>query len=126
LTAFVRIQDWLSHAAAWAIVDEADVLLLLAQEQPDQIPNKLYEYLGGRRRILAFADANGETARMLRLVGGHQVVTGNDGAEVERALEAVLALETPNDTAGTNEMLLKEWTTDVQMQHILTAIDSRE
>lgn len=126
LTGLVHIHDWLPHAEAQAILEQAGVLLLLAQQQPDQIPNKLYEYLGCRRPILAFADANGETARMLQQVGGHYVVTGNDDAEVERALAAALASGGRGEVSGTDEVLLKEWTTDVQMQHLLAAVETHE
>jgi hypothetical protein len=122
LTGLVHIQDWLPHAAARGVVEEADVLLLLAQRQPDQIPNKLYEYLGSRRPILAFADAEGETARMLRQVGGHRVVTGDDDADVARALDEILLSAGGLDGGGVDETVLKEWTTDVQMQRLLAAV----
>jgi len=122
LTGIVHTQDWLPHDAAKAVVEEADVLLLLAQQQPDQVPNKLYEYLATRRPILAFADANGETAQMLRRVGGHHVVTTDDEAKAERALEDVLVSALRGDGAATDEMVLKEWTTEVQMQRLLVAV----
>ena len=122
LTGVVRIHDWLPHAAAKVFVDEADVLLLLAQRQPDQVPNKLYEYLGTRRLILAFADADGETAGMLRQVGGHHVITGVDDAEIERALDEVLMSASRGDGAKANDPVLKEWTTEVQMKRLLVAV----
>ncbi len=122
LTDVVRIQDWLPHAAAKAVIEESDVLLLLAQQQPDQVPNKLYEYLETRRPILAFADADGETARMLRQVGGHHVVTGDDEAEVQRALDEVLVSAPHGDSVTTDETMLKEWTTEVQMKRLLAAV----
>jgi hypothetical protein len=122
LTGVVHIQDWLSHAAAKTVVEEADVLLLLAQRQPDQVPNKLYEYLGTRRPIVAFADADGETARMLRRAGGHQVVTGEDETDVERALDEVLGSVLRGEGGTADETVLKEWTTEVQMQRLLAAV----
>jgi hypothetical protein len=122
LTDVVHIQDWLPRAAAKAFVDDADVLLLLAQRQPDQVPNKLYEYLGTRRPILAFADADGETTRMLRQVGGHHVVTSNDDAEVERTLDEVLVAAPCGNGAKSDDTLLKEWTTEVQMKRLLLAV----
>jgi Glycosyl transferase 4-like domain len=124
LTDVVRVQDQLPHAAVKAIIEEADALLLLAQQQPDQVPNKLYEYLGTRRPILAFADADGETARMLRQVGGHYVVTGDDEEEVERALAEMLISAPRGDGAKTDDMVLKEWTTEVQMKKLLQAVRS--
>ena len=122
LTDIVQIRDWLPHAAAKALLDESDVLLLLAQQQPDQVPNKLYEYLGTRRPILAFADANGETAKMLQRVGGHYVVTGEDEAEVERVVREALASATLGDRPATDDTVLKEWTTHVQLRRLLVAV----
>jgi glycosyltransferase involved in cell wall biosynthesis len=118
----VHIQDWLPHAAARTLVEQADVLLLLAQQQPDQVPNKLYEYLGARRQILAFADADGETARMLRRVGGHLVVTGDDEADVARALDEVLVAALRGDGTTTDQTVLEEWTTEAQMKRLLVAV----
>jgi len=122
LTDVVQIHDWLPPASAKAFIDEADVLLLLAQQQPDQVPNKLYEYLGTRRPILAFADEDGETARMLRRVAGHCLVTGDDETEVESALQKLLLSAERGDYAATDETLLKEWTTEAQMKRLLVAV----
>jgi hypothetical protein len=123
LSDIVYIRDWLPHAAAKALLDESDVLLLLAQQQPDQVPNKLYEYLGTRRPILAFADADGETTQMLQRVGGHYVVTGEDEAEVERVVREALTSAMLGDRPATDDRILKEWTTDVQLRRLLVAVD---
>jgi len=125
LTGVVHVQDPLPHAAVKAIIEEADVLLLLAQQQPDQVPNKLYEYLGTRRPILAIVDAEGETARMLRQVGGHYLVTGDDDAEVERALDDVLVAAPRGDGAKADDAVLNEWTTEVQMKRLLLAVQRK-
>lgn len=122
LTDIVHIQDWLPRATARTFVDQADVLLLLAQQQADQVPNKLYEYLGTRRPILAFADAGGETARMLRKVAGHHVVTGADDAEVERALDDILVTARGRPSIRPSDPVLEEWTTEVQMRRLLMAV----
>lgn len=63
------------HAEVIERTQTAGVLLLLAQQQPRQVPNKLYEYLAARRPILAWVDHEGESARLLRQVGGHFLVT---------------------------------------------------
>ena len=122
LTDVVRIHDWLPHEAAKAYIAEADLLLLLAQQQPDQVPNKLYEYLGSRRPILAFADEDGETARMLRQVGGHCVVTGDDESAVVSALQKFFLSTRRGDWTATDEGVLKEWTTEVQMKRLLEVV----
>src|SRR2546425_3549574 len=124
LTDVVQIHDWLPQATAKAFVDEADVLLLLAQQQPDQVPNKLYEYLGTRRPILAFADKGGETARMLQRVGGHYVITREDEVEVERVLRELITCAGCGSWVEMDETVLKEWTTEAQMKNLL--MDVRE
>jgi hypothetical protein len=92
---------------------DSDLLLLLAQNQPLQVPNKLYEYLGARRPILAFVDEMGESASMLRRLGGHFVVDRKDPAHVAEVVGRALSGQRPDETAAT-ESLLREWTSDVQ------------
>ncbi|MDX2121780.1 MAG: hypothetical protein SF070_12085, partial [Gemmatimonadota bacterium] len=98
-----------------------DVLLLLAQQQPDQVPNKLYEYLGTRAPILAFADDAGETAAMLREAGGHTLVTGSDPDAAARGIEEALGL-TAEPRVQPDDRQLRAWTTEGQMDHLLTAL----
>jgi glycosyltransferase involved in cell wall biosynthesis len=126
LSQVVNFHDWLPHAVAQRLVEDADVLLLLAQQQPDQVPNKLYEYLGARRTILAFADAGGETATMLTSVGGHHVITNDNPTEVEQVLEELILAARSADrllfASKTDEGMLEEWTTEAQMKHLMTAV----
>ncbi len=117
----VRFQDWVPHEACQEIVRGADVLLLLAQQQPDQVPNKLYEYLGTRAPILAFADDAGETAAMLREAGGHTVITGDDLETAARGIEEALGLAA-DPRVQPDDHRLRAWTTEGQMQHLLTAL----
>jgi hypothetical protein len=70
----------------------ADALLLLAQGQPDQIPHKLYEYLGARVPIVALVDAGGATERLLRLIGRHHVVADDDPIAIAGAIAAAVAI----------------------------------
>jgi glycosyltransferase involved in cell wall biosynthesis len=118
----VRFCDWVPPATVRTILDQVDLLLLLAQDQPDQVPNKLYEYLGTRKPILAFADAHGETAHMLRQVGGHFVVEDEDETAAARAIETVLSRGQPIGASRAGEALLEEWTEEVQMRRLLATI----
>jgi hypothetical protein len=119
---FVQFRDWVPHDAARALIEQADVLLLLAQGQPDQVPNKLYEYLGSRGTILGFVDPDGESARMLRDVGGHVVVTSSDLAEAEAAVAQVLRLGPAPAIPAPAPTRLEEWTTAAQMRRFVQAV----
>jgi glycosyltransferase involved in cell wall biosynthesis len=122
LEGVVHFRDWVAHDEAERLMRSADLLLLLAQDQPTQVPQKLYEYLGTRASILAFADAEGETADLLRRAGGHFVVTANDVAAAETALTD--AIGRPGGTAGEppNRALLEEWTTRAQLLRLKAAL----
>lgn len=61
-----------------ALVAEADVLVNLAQGQPDQIPAKVFEYIGWGREILTIAEVDSDTARLVRRTGCGRVVEPDD------------------------------------------------
>jgi glycosyltransferase involved in cell wall biosynthesis len=117
-----RVRQWVSHGEMQRIIAEADLLLLLAQRQPLQVPNKLYEYLGTGVPILAVADAEGETARMLHDVGGHYVVERDTVDDIAAALRsALMAAGETSMTSGSRD-LLEEWLTERQMQRLVSAV----
>ena len=82
LSDVVSISPPVSYPEALRRLSAADVLLLFAQNQPDQIPAKVYEYLHLNRFILAFTD--GASARLLSEIGSGRVVGPED--DVESAL----------------------------------------
>lgn len=121
LSEVVRLVPWLPHDEAQIRVQNADLLLLLAEGQPFQVPNKLYEYLGSRRPMLVFADPEGETARLVR-EAGHAVVT-SAGPAAEAALEeAILGDGSPRTAVDPNR--LEEWTTARQMGRLVEAVET--
>ena len=114
--------DFMPRERAIAMAAEADLLLLLAQNQPDQVPQKLYEYLGTRVPILAFADEEGESARLLRHVGGHHVVANNG---VDAAYGALKAALTRRDVEPAGEMAaLMDLTADSQIRRLIDALEA--
>ncbi|MEP6573678.1 MAG: glycosyltransferase family 4 protein [Gemmatimonadota bacterium] len=119
----VSFRDWVPHDTALELIRESDLLLLLARGQPTQVPNKLYEYLGTRIPILASVDENGESAVMLREIGGHYVMEAEEPALIERAIEQAMTLA-PGRPGTPDEALLEEWRTSVQMQRLLSAIET--
>lgn len=64
----------------------ADVLLLLAMGQPNQVPAKLYEYIGLGKPVLALAEDDSETSETVRAAGAGAVVDWRDAQAVREAL----------------------------------------
>ena len=122
LSEVARVHQWVSHAEMQRLLGEADLLLLLAQRQPLQVPNKLYEYLGTGVPILAVADADGETARMLRDVGGHYVVERDTTEDIAAALRSALTAAGETSVKNESRALLEEWLTENQMQRLVSAV----
>lgn len=114
LQSVVQFHDRVPFAQIDRFLCRADILLLLAQRQPRQVPNKLYDYLGSGRHVLAFVDSDGETATMLSRAGGHIVVTERD--DPARVTELVAcAIDSCRDPLATDVHRLQEWTTERQM-----------
>jgi glycosyltransferase involved in cell wall biosynthesis len=119
------IADWVSfhepipRAETAAVMASSDLLLLFAQEQPLQIPQKLYEYFAAQRPILAFADRDGETASMLEAAGGHFVIHDEDPDQVRAVLARALRGEP--DSASRFDPLL-EWSTAREFGRLVAAL----
>ena len=123
LTDMVRIQRWVPHAVARELTENADLLLLFAQDQPDAVPNKLYEYLGSRVPILGFVDDGGENAWLLRQAGDHHVITEHDEQPaIERAILRALEERGRGARPYGNEAVLRELATERQMAVLLDAL----
>lgn len=89
----VTLTGRVPHHEAIAAVRRAGGLVLLASEQPTQVPNKLYEYLGAGRPILAVVDLDGESHRLLKAAGmGASILTPTSTpADWDAALERIIA-----------------------------------
>jgi glycosyltransferase involved in cell wall biosynthesis len=122
LSGIVHFFDWMPHDECLARIAGANLLLLLALEQPNQVPNKLYEYLGMRVPILAFADDAGEVAGMLRRAGGHYLVYDNSAPLVESALCAAYQAHGNGTARVIDESPLEEWSTRTQMTRLVAAL----
>ena len=123
LESMVKFSPWLPHDEAMRRMEEADLLLLLALGQPNQVPNKFYEYLGTRRPLLLYADPDGETAGMARRLGGHFVVQAG-GTTAEQALEAAILGGPQLANPGADDGLLEEWRTDRQMARLVKVVEA--
>lgn len=125
LTDLVRFRNWLPLEASRDLMERADLLLLLAQRQPDQVPNKLYDYLGTRVPILALVDEGGETATMLQAVGGHYVITQDDPVRIAEALATALGFGQASAPEGCDEEVLQTWTTDREFARLFEKFGDR-
>jgi glycosyltransferase involved in cell wall biosynthesis len=81
----VTVSPRVPRREALELMAEQWVLLLLANDQPLQVPGKAYEYLATGRRILAVTEREGSTAEVLGGEPGCQVA--EDEAEVAQALD---------------------------------------
>lgn len=95
LEGVVTVTGQIDHAQALARMLAADVLLLLAQGQPCQIPAKLYEYLHTGKFVLAFTD--GASARVIEETGAGRVVA--PGQDPAPALREIVALHRSGELA---------------------------
>ena len=128
LTDLVHFHDWMSSADAQAMLRSADLLFLIALMQPLQVPNKLYDYLGTRRPMLAVVDAGGETEGMLHQVGGHFVVpvARRQQADADRLAEALDhwlcgSADAGSATSAADEATLRSWLASRQMELVVSA-----
>lgn len=87
----VRLEPSVSYSEALQEMTESDALLVF--QGPDfnrQVPAKVYEYLFTGRPILAMAEPDGDTARLLRDFGIPGIAALNDEAAIEAMLRASL------------------------------------
>jgi glycosyltransferase involved in cell wall biosynthesis len=120
----VSFVDRVPHDECQRMIAASDLLLLFAQDQPAQVPNKLYEYLGRRIPILALVDPGGETEAMLLEIGGHYTIPADASASgVESTLATALA-GTP-EARDHGDGRLAEWSSDRQMGRLYTALEDR-
>jgi len=101
----------------------ASALLLLAQDQPAQIPNKLYDYLAARRPIIAVADPDGESAALLRSVGGHSIVHEADSGMTGQIVAAVREAVTSPSERWADNAALRELTAAVQLGRVVDRLE---
>lgn len=83
----VEITDLIPRQEALAVMRQAHVLILLAEQQELQVPGKAYEYIAAGGHILAFTEEIGATADLIARVGGGVVVSPGDSVLLKRTLK---------------------------------------
>ncbi len=88
----VEIHEYVPHRESVARLLAADVALLFIDDTPANkgiVTGKLFEYLGARRPVLAFAPPDGDAAKLIRQVRAGWVVRPGDVRAATRVLEEV-------------------------------------
>ena len=86
LEGVVQLIDLLPRPDALREMVKSDVLVLLANDQPLQVPGKAYEYLAAGPAILVLT-GEGATADLIRKVGGGAIVGPADAAGIKQVLK---------------------------------------
>jgi glycosyltransferase involved in cell wall biosynthesis len=106
----VLLEPAISHHDALAEMTAADGLLLFqASNCNHQIPAKLYEYLAAGRPVLALTDPAGDTAGILRRVGGGLVVPLDSRDAIRTGLREFLTLLRNESWTGADPMELERF-----------------
>jgi glycosyltransferase involved in cell wall biosynthesis len=88
LTGVVEVLPWLPRHQALEMMVRSHVLLLLAEDQPLQVPGKVYDYLGAGSDILAIT-GDGATADVFRETGAGVVVPPGDQQALKGTIRAL-------------------------------------
>jgi glycosyltransferase involved in cell wall biosynthesis len=90
LDGLVEVKEYLPHEESIKLLLQSDLLVLIVDESElsdEIVPGKVFEYIGARRPIIAFAP-DGAAARVIRHTGTGIVIGQND---VEAAKAAIIS-----------------------------------
>ncbi len=122
---FVQMEGQRSYEETLDALSAADILVLF--DSPGRrigVPAKLYEYLGAGRPILALAEADGDTAAILRSSGVlHRIAPPRDAIQIGRAITG-LALEMRSARAVGDPVLLRRFTRETLTQSLARRLDA--
>lgn len=104
----IRLLGFVPHLDVLGLQRDADVLVNIGNELPDQVPGKLYEYLGACKPILHIASGT-ESARVAVLDESRRVIACLNA--VDSIAEVLRRLVASQDIAG-------EWGLDLGMERV--------
>jgi glycosyltransferase involved in cell wall biosynthesis len=117
LQGIVRRYESVPHDTALAIMKNCDGLVLLAENQPDMIPAKTYEYLYSGRPILCFADKESATYNLLKDFNNVWLVNSKDMNSAKEAIEQLL-----NYPRGKERTLTETEMKKISFEHHLSEV----
>lgn len=104
LKQMVQLQGYVPHAQALRELARCHWVLVTMPQDPraqDTVPGKLYEYLGARFPVLAFASPDGAIAKLLRQTKGGQLISTQDPDLVAEQLATLFSPQTGTPILGT-------------------------
>ena len=105
----IRVLGFLPHRQALRLQREADVLVNIANDDPRQIPGKVYEYLGARRPILHLGNPDDAIAGLLQRTGRGWACANDADAIAECLRAAAPRLRQPLPECATDEVANHSW-----------------
>ncbi len=105
----IRVLGFLPHRQALRLQREADVLVNIANDDPRQIPGKVYEYLGAKRPILHLGNPDDAIAGLLRRTGRGWACANDADAIAECLQAATQRLRQPLPECTTDEVADHSW-----------------
>lgn len=82
----VRLLGYMSHLAVLALQRQADVLVNIGNELPDQVPGKVYEYFGAGKPILHLSAKTFDGAVDMLATSGRALICANQRQAIQESL----------------------------------------
>ena len=82
----VRLLGYMSHLAVLALQRQADVLVNIGNELPDQVPGKVYEYFGAGKPILHLSAKGFDGAVDMLAASGRALICANQRHAIQESL----------------------------------------
>ena len=114
LQGLVEMKGYLPHDQSIGLLLQSDLLALIVDDSDlsdEIVPGKVFEYIGARRPIIAFA-TEGAAARIIRDTGTGLVVAPNDVDAAESVLSSAVASKMRGERLGffsPREQVIKEF-----------------
>ena len=121
-------KGYVSHSEAVRLVKEADSLFLCLADSPagernDCVPQKVYEYLGSRRPILALVP-HGDARDFLQEGGTAVICNPRDVDEIKRGLLSLLALHDKEEVLKPNNDFIRRFKRSELTRQLAVIFDS--